>query len=143
MTLDRAAFQDWLDCYVAAWKHYDPAGIGALFSADVEYRYHPKDEPVVGRDAVVADWLESRDDPGTYDARYEVLAIDGEQHVARGWTRYFDAAGTLKDEYWNIYLVTFDVAGAATSFTEWWMQDREFARAARQRAVDAALAAAS
>ncbi len=138
MTLDHATFQAWLDRYVAAWKSYDPPAIGDLFSANVEYRFHPEDEPVVGRDAVVADWLGSRDDPDTYDARYEVLAIDGEQHVARGWTRYLASDGTLRDEYWNVFLVTFDDAGRATVFTDWWVQDRAFAAAARQRAIDEA-----
>ncbi len=142
MTLDRPAFQAWLDRYVAAWKSYDAAAIGALFSEDAEYRYHPEDEPVVGRAAIVADWLENRDPAGTYDAHYEPLAIDGEAHVATGWSRYFTAEGELRDEYWNVYAVHFDAAGQASSFTEWWIQDRAFARAAREAAVAKALAEA-
>lgn len=140
MTLERRAFQEWLDRYVAAWKSYDPAGIGSLFSEDAHYRYHPKDEPVVGRAAIVADWLEDPDDAGTYDAAYEPLAIDGDTHVARGWTRYFAADGALRDEFWNIYVIRFDAAGQAIEFTEWWIQDRDFARQAREAAVARALA---
>ena len=45
--------QEWLDRYVAAWLSYDRDEIAALFSEDVTYRYHPYDEAVVGRDAVV------------------------------------------------------------------------------------------
>ena len=77
--MDRAAAQEWLDRYVAAWKSYDEAAIAALFSEDVVYRYHPYDEPIVGRDAVVASWLgESgigrRVDPGrSRDVRRDVL----------------------------------------------------------------------
>jgi hypothetical protein len=140
VTLDRPAFQAWLDRYVAAWKSYDAADIGALFSEDAAYRYHPQDEPVVGRAAIVADWLEGQDPTGGYDARYEPLAIDGETHVAHGRTRYFTAEGELRDEYWNIYLVAFDAAGQANSFTECWIQDRAFARQAREQAVATALA---
>jgi hypothetical protein len=140
MTLDRPAFQAWLDGYVAAWRSYDPTQIGALFSEDARYRYHPKDEPLVRRDAIVADWLDGADPQGTYDAHYEPLAIDGALHVARGWSRYFTAGGELRDEYWNIYLVEFDDAGQATSFTEWWIQDRVFARRARESAIATALA---
>ncbi len=142
MTLDRPAFQAWLDRYVAAWRSYDAAQIGALFSDDARYRYHPKDEPVVGRDAIVADWLDGADPKDTYDAHYEPLAIDGAAHVARGWSRYFTPTGELRDEYWNIYLVEFDDAGQATSFTEWWIQDRAFARRAREAAIATALAEA-
>jgi SnoaL-like domain len=138
MTLDHPEFQAWLDRYVAAWKTYDPAQIGDLFSPDAEYRYHPQDEPVRGRDAIVASWLDGPDPVGTYDARYRPLAIDGENHVASGWSRYFAADGSPRDEYWNIYLCHFDAAGRCTSFTEWWIQNRAFARAARAAAVAAA-----
>jgi SnoaL-like domain len=137
MTLDHAAFQDWLDRYVAAWKSYDPTAIGDLWSADAEYRYHPEDEPVKGRDAIVASWLDSPDETGRYDAQYEPLAIDGENHVASGWSRYYDAGGDLADEYWNVYLCRFDADGRCREFTEWWAQDREFARRASQAAVAA------
>jgi hypothetical protein len=132
MTLDHAEFRDWLDRYVAAWKTYDPRTIGDLFSEAAEYRYHPQDEPVRGRDQIVAGWLEGRDDPGTYDAKYEPLAIDGENHVATGWSRYFNADGTLTDEYCNIYLCRFDDQGRCREFTEWWIRNRTFARAAAQ-----------
>ena len=91
--MDRQAFQGWLDRYVDAWKSYDPLQIGDLFAENATYRYHPQDEPVTGRDAIVADWLDEKDEPGTYDAKYEPLAIDGDVHVAQGWSRYFDAEG--------------------------------------------------
>ena len=44
--IDRAGVDGWLDDYVAAWKSYDRDAIGAFFADDVEYRYHPYDEPV-------------------------------------------------------------------------------------------------
>ena len=143
-TLSHTDFQAWLDRYVAAWKSYDPQAIGDLFSTDATYRYHPEDEPLRGRDAIVAVWLRDQDQPGEYDARYEPVAIDvsNGNHVASGWSRYFTSTGDLKDEYWNIYLVTFDEAGQATAFTEWWIRDREFAHMARVAEVDRALAKA-
>lgn len=145
MTLSHEAFQAWLDRYVGAWKRYDSAAIGDLFSEDATYRYHPEDDPVRGRSAIVEDWLEERDEPGTYDARYEPLAIDplNGNHVASGWTRYLTSGGDLRDEYWNVFLVRFDDDGRATDFTEWWIQDREFAHMARVAAVDRALAQAA
>ncbi len=56
MTLSHDDVQGWLDRYVEAWQSYDPGAIGDLFSADADYRYHPNDEPVRGRDAIVADY---------------------------------------------------------------------------------------
>ncbi len=113
--MDRRGFQDWLDRYVAAWKSYDRDAIAELWSEDAEYRHHPEDEP------------------GRYDGRYEVLAIDGQEHVAMGWSREFDERGELQDEYWNIYRCQFDRDGRCTLFTEWWIRDREFARRDRER----------
>ncbi len=91
--------QVWLDRYVAAWKSFDPAEIGDLFSEDAEYRYHPWDEPLRGRDAIVADWVEpggdatTRDAPGTYDAEYRPFAIEGDRAVAVGHSDYFAGPG--------------------------------------------------
>ena len=130
--MDRNQFQAWLDGYVEAWKTYDADKIGALFADDVEYRYHPIDEPLVGRAAVVDNWLESKDDPGTYDAKYEVLAIDGDTFVAKGRSDYFESpGGPLRDQYFNIYDCRFNDRGECTSFTEYWIQNREMRRKAR------------
>jgi hypothetical protein len=144
-TISPSDFQAWLDRYVAAWQSYDAADIGSLFSEHATYRHHPQDDPIRGRAAIVADWLADRDQTGEYDAQYEPLAIDGSNgnHVASGRTRYFTSAGDLKDEYWNVYLVTFDDMRQATSFTEWWIRDREFAHMARIAEVDRALARAA
>jgi len=122
--------QVWLDQYVAAWETYDPSAIGALFGADAEYRYHPADDPVVGRDAIVHAWVEpsgaasSRDEPGTYDAHYEPWAVDGTRAVAVGWSRYFTDAtrSVVEKTYDNAFLLEFDADGACRSFTEFFRQ---------------------
>lgn len=124
--MDRQRFQDWLDAYVAAWKSYDPGQIGALFSDDCIYRYAPEDDGERGREAIVASWLDERDESGRYDARYEPLAIDGEVHVARGQSDYLDADGNLSDRYWNIFVCRFNAAGECREFTEYWIQARRF-----------------
>ena len=51
--MDHGTAKEWLDRYVGAWISYDPKAIGDLFADDVSYRYHPSDEPTIGRDAVV------------------------------------------------------------------------------------------
>ena len=66
--MDRADVDRWLERYVAAWKSYDRERIAALFSRDVEYRYHAYDEPVRGRDEVVRSWLGEDDPTSTRDA---------------------------------------------------------------------------
>jgi uncharacterized protein (TIGR02246 family) len=128
--MTREAVQAWLDRYIAAWESYDPAAIGELFAPDAQYRYHPADEPIVGRDAIVRSWVEpdgdasSRDDAGTYDARYEPWAVDGDRAVAVGWSRdWTDASrATVRTVYDNVYLVEFDGDGRCRSFTEFFRE---------------------
>jgi hypothetical protein len=133
--MDRQQFQGWLDAYVEAWKTYDPAKIGALFSEDATYAYHPKDEPERGRAAILEAWLNQPDEKGTYDAKYEVLAIDGDVHVARGWSHYFNPDGTKRDDYSNIYVCRFNDAGECTEFIEYWIQDRDIRRSQRAELI--------
>lgn len=111
--------QAWLDAYVAAWRSYEPAAIGALFTADATYAYHPYDsgEDVLrGRDAIVANWLEDVDDPGTWEASYRPLMVDGDRAVAVGVTSYTD-----RDEVFdNLFQLTFRGEECA-EFVEWYM----------------------
>lgn len=129
--MDRNGAQDWLDRYVAAWESYDPEAIGALFSDDITYRYHPYDEPVVGRAAVVASWLgddaaagaSTRDAPGTYDASYSPVAVDGDVVVATGTSRYRNrAGGRVTKTYANCFVMRFDEQGRCRELTEYYVK---------------------
>ena len=131
--MDRNQFQAWLDRYVEAWKTYDPDQIGSLFSEDATYAYHPKDEPERGRAAILEAWFHQPDEKGTYDAKYEVLAIDGDTYVAQGRSDYFETpGGPLRDQYFNVYVCRFNEAGECTEFVEHWIQSRDIR--AKQRA---------
>ncbi len=129
--MDAATVAAWLAAYVDAWKSYDREAIGALFSDDVKYRYHPYDEPVVGRQAVVEAWLgegeyegvEERDEKGTYDASYEPVAVDGDVAVATGSSTYTRGPGGPIDViYDNCFVMRFDDDGRCREFTEWFMK---------------------
>jgi ketosteroid isomerase-like protein len=125
--VERAALQRWLDDYVAAWRTYDPERIRALFSEDATYRYHPLDkEPIAGREAIVANWLESPDAAGSWTAEYRALAADGEIGIAHGWTRYVADAVSGRPErlYANLWVMRFGPDGRCREFTEWFMEPR-------------------
>ncbi len=128
--MNRADAQAWLDRYVAAWLSYDADDIAALFTDDIAYRYHPYDDPVVGRDAVVASWLgeadsdggSTRDAPGTYEAAYQPVAVDRDVVVATGNSTYRDRPdGPVVRVYHNCYLMRFDDDGRCREFTEYFM----------------------
>jgi SnoaL-like domain len=129
--MDHQVAQQWLDRYVGAWVSYDRDDVASLFTPDVAYRYHPHDEPIVGRDAVVASWLgedasgegSSRDAPDTYEARYAPVAVDGDTVVATGTTTYRDTPdGPVVRVYDNCFVVRFDAGGRCREFTEYYVE---------------------
>ena len=131
--MEKAEVYRWLGSYVEAWKTYDPDLIGSLFADEVEYRYHPYDDAIVGRDAVVASWIgesetpgaSARDAPGTYDAGYEAIAVHGDVAVATGVSTYYEAPGGSVDKvFHNCFVMRFDGAMRCTEFTEWYMERR-------------------
>ena len=69
----------------------------------------------------LADWLADRDEPGTYEGRYRPVLVAGDQAVARGYSRYFDTNGAVRDEYDNLFLLRFDADGRCAEFREWYM----------------------
>jgi hypothetical protein len=113
-----AGVQDWLDRYLAAWRDYDPAAIGALFTEGATYAFNPSDtgDAVLrGRDAIVANWMQERDPPGSWAAGFAPLVVDGDRAVARGTVRYAD--GRVFDDLWVLHLV----GGRCAGFVEWFM----------------------
>ncbi len=115
----------WLKGYIGAWQSYDAAAIQALFSEHATYRWHPWDHGDAvahGREQIVVAWLEHKDRPGSYEAEYEPLAIDGHTAIATGQTRYFDRNKNLKRRFHNMFVLRFDDDGRCAEFTEWYMK---------------------
>lgn len=68
--------------------------------------------------AAIADgWLSEPDAPGSWEAEYHPLAIDGDIAVATGESRY-----TNGRTYSNIFVCTFDADGRCREFREWFME---------------------
>jgi ketosteroid isomerase-like protein len=130
--MERQDVEGWLKKYVDAWKSYDRDEITALFSDDIVYRYHPYDEPIRGLQAVVGSWLgegdnadqaSTRDEPGTYEASYRAIAVEGDTAVATGTSTYLtEPGGAVKTAYDNCFVMRFDESGRCREFTEWFME---------------------
>jgi hypothetical protein len=124
--------QSWLDAYAHAWDTYAAEDVAVLFTDDAEYRWHPADEPEVGRDTIVEAWLNpggnasDRDEPGTYKAEMRPFAVDGSRAVAVGTCTYWTDATrtTVARIYYNNWLLEFGDDGKCRSFTEYWMVPR-------------------
>jgi ketosteroid isomerase-like protein len=120
--MEKAEVARWLDRYVAAWKSYDREQILDLFSERAVYRYRPDDEPIVGSSAIADDWIGDPDDPGSYDASYQSVAVDGDTAVVTGSSTYTDPDGSLRTIFDNCFVIRFDSEGRCTEFTEWFME---------------------
>ena len=121
--MDRELVAQWLDRYIDAWRSYDPQTIGDLFSEDATYKYQPWGDPVTGREAIVANWLESPDAPDSWSAQYEPYAVDGDRVVTVGWTNYFgEDRRTVERAYYNVWMMRFDQDGRCKEFIEVYME---------------------
>jgi hypothetical protein len=116
--MNRDEVQAWLDGYVRAWRSYDEADIRELFAPDATYAYHPFDEPLRGREAIVASWLTEPDEPSSWEASYAPSLIDGRRAIATGESRYPEDGNV----YSNLFELEFDVDGRCTRFVEWYVK---------------------
>ena len=95
-----------------------------LFSEDARYYANPWDSGLEGRDAIVAEWLDANDPPGSFSARYEAIDTVGPLVMARGVTTYEPGHPHFTDgaEYHNVFLLWFDDDGRVREYREWYMR---------------------
>lgn len=108
--------EKWTQAYIQAWRTNDPARIGALFTDDAIYLTSPDADPRVGREAIVAGWLEDLDTPGTWSFDWWIVREDAEFIAIEGRTTY-----PAERDYLNLWIVRLAADGRATAFTEWYM----------------------
>ncbi|WP_432884313.1 YybH family protein [Kribbella sp. CA-245084] len=108
----------WVDRYRKAWESNDPADIAALWTEDAAWYRRPDEAPVLGRDAIVAAWLDVADGPGETDFEYQVLGFGDGAGFVRGWTTYLTNPPA---EFSNLWVIRLD-RDRAHEFTEWWME---------------------
>ncbi|GGI43563.1 ketosteroid isomerase-like protein [Agromyces flavus] len=112
-----SAGTEWVEGYVRAWESNDPDDIAAIFTDDAVYEYSPDDPDALrGREAIIAGWLDSKDEPGEWTFDWEVLIETDDTVIVQGRTDY--PAEKLYDNLWVIRLAP---DGRASRFTEWYM----------------------
>ena len=61
--------------------------------------------------------------PGTYDASYAPVAVEGDVVVATGTSSYRDEpGGPVTQVYGNCFVMRFDAAGRCREFTEYYVK---------------------
>lgn len=103
--------------YIAAWTSNDEADIRRLFTDEAIYLTAPFDEPWVGVDAIVREWLNERDEPADWEFNWQPLVSSGRIFTITGETRY--SGGRT---YSNLWVIGLEPDGRASSFTEWYMK---------------------
>lgn len=106
----------WMQAYERAWESNEPEDIRALFTDDALYFTEPWIEPWRGVDAIVAGWLERKDEPGNHTFTWSPLVVTDDVWVVQGTTAY--ASGRT---YSNLWVIRPGGEGRAAEFTEWWM----------------------
>ncbi len=110
--------RDWISGYERAWSSNDPEDIGALFTDDARYLTEPFAEPWSGREAIVAGWLEHRDEPGAATFEWQPLLETPELSIVTGTTAYREPPRI----YDNLWVIRFAADGRCREFVEWYMQ---------------------
>ncbi|MEA2497974.1 MAG: hypothetical protein QOH26_379, partial [Actinomycetota bacterium] len=116
-----ARYSDWVDRYVAAWNSNDPAEIADLFTDDARYFDTPIDEPWVGKNEIVKEWLARKDEPGDAEFSYEIIVATPDIGILRAETRYL----TTGTDYANLWEIRLDASGACREFVEWYMERKQ------------------
>ena len=94
----------WIEKYVHAWRTYDEQDIAALFTDDAEYHELPYATSWIGREQIVAGWLDRADwQSGGWEFEWSVLGISGDT-AAVGGTGVYRKLGTFS----NLWTVTLD-----------------------------------
>lgn len=108
----------WVENYRAAWESNDPDDIGGLFAEDAAYFTEPYAPPWLGRAAIVAKWLDAKDEPGDTTFEWHPLIVTEDLAIIEAKTAYRSTAQTFS----NMWVLRLDNSGQARQFTEWWME---------------------
>ncbi|MBA3489245.1 MAG: nuclear transport factor 2 family protein [Longispora sp.] len=108
----------WMAKYEQAWESNDPDDIGDLFAEDAQYYTEPFAAPWEGRETILREWLENRDEPGDAKFSWQHIATNDDLSVIEARTHYTSPPRTFS----NLWLIEFDARGQCRKFTEWWME---------------------
>jgi ketosteroid isomerase-like protein len=112
------AVERWVEAYRRAWESNRPDEVGALFADDARYFTEPFAEPWEGRETIVSNWLDRRDEPGQTTFVSRVIGLDGDLAFVQGRTEY---RAPKEVTYRNLWVIRLAPDGRASEFTEWWM----------------------
>jgi nuclear transport factor 2 (NTF2) superfamily protein len=112
------AAENWVTLYRRAWDSNEPDDVRAAFTDDAIYRTEPwVDDPWVGIESIIENWIDSKDEPGDFTFEHDVIGTSGDRIFVQGVTDYRPSEGKL---YYNLWVVELAADGRARDFTEWY-----------------------
>jgi hypothetical protein len=120
MGLSLDYFSDWLHRYFEAWVSNDPAEVSSLFSEEAVYFYGPFQEPMRGKESIVANWIANPGKQAEVVYRFEALATQDDLGIAHWNVRFRKASGRrTRYEIDGILVLRFNSALECVEHREW------------------------
>jgi len=120
------SFASWLDAYGRAWETRDPKAAADLFAEDGAYQVTPFLEPMRGRPAILEYWTHVAQTEQDIRFGYEILAVTGEQGIARWWASFIRVPPGVPTKLDGIFLLSLDKNGVlCKSLREWWHKQQD------------------
>lgn len=118
--IERAALDNWLQAYGAAWEGRDATAAAALFTLDALYQETPHAEPLRGRTAIAGYWATVTADQADVEFDFAILAVSGRTGIAEWSARFRSISGNVPVELNGIFVLDFASDGLVESLREWW-----------------------
>jgi hypothetical protein len=123
MAVDLALVATWMDAYGRAWLSNSPAEVAALFAENAVYHVSPFQDPWVGRDAIVQEWVSDPEGQESVRFDHQPLALTGDVGVAHWSVSFITRADepTLV-EMDGVLVLRFDPDGRCREHREWYVR---------------------
>ncbi|MBA3778899.1 MAG: nuclear transport factor 2 family protein [Chloroflexi bacterium] len=112
--------QDVLEAYKRAWERRDPDLAVELFSAEIEYRDDPFEEPMRGSNAVREYWNEAAATQVHVEFDAERIWVSGRTVLASWHAAYTRRSNAERVRLRGFMTLELDDAGKISRFREWW-----------------------
>jgi ketosteroid isomerase-like protein len=109
---------EWIEAYSRAWVDADSDAAAALFTEHASYRWHPLQEPEVGRDGIRKYWQTVTATQSEVEVRFGDPVESGRRVAVEFWTimRNDGEIVTLS----GLMLLRFDSDGRCEELREYW-----------------------
>ncbi len=119
-TMNKGAFESWLDAYGHAWETRDSQAAAALFTEDATYQETPFSTPMRGRSAIHQYWSDATGSQDQIGFGYDVLAVTSDLGIARWWASFADIQSQAQVKLDGIFVIAMGADNRCRDLREWW-----------------------